>query len=400
MGGKASLILIFGFSFLFSMYQLNIRRATIESVENYINYYDNAIAHEIAISGMNLVAAKVYSDSSWREALNTPFQEGSLKINFGIGTSFLEVEAIGEYNGESDTVVAYFEYISSGENIFLKYTMYTANENGSNWAPNDTVWGDLHTNGIFNHQNKNTIVFYGKVSAGMGIHSNPNKAKTQFLGGYEVGVSLPEVENMNELIASSVSGGYQFSTPADTMKLYFKMDGNVVVYRNSVAIHPEPGIALSSLSPNGVIYSSGPVEILGGVVNTNSHGVTVGSGDNVILRDNVCYVDNPETNPDSDDILGIVSLNHIIFDNRVKSDWYMQCALMAIQGSLTALVMDKSGRLDYFGSMYQLNRGRALMFQSFQKKYKHDTRFNEKALPGYPTAGEGIPRLRLVNWWE
>lgn len=400
MGGKGSLILVFGFSFIFSMYQLNIRRATLESVDNYMNYYADAIAHEIAISGMNLVAAKVYADSSWRENLNQSFQNGNLKIEFGTGSSILEVNAIGEYNGIKDTVVALFEYISTGENIFLEYTMYTANENGSNWTPGDTVWGNIHTNGNINHQNKSTIVFYGKVSAGGGIHSNPNKSKTQFLGGYEVGVFLPEVENMNELIASSASGGYQFATPADTMKLYFKYDGNVVVYQNSVAIHPEPGVALTTLSPNGSIYSSGPVEILGGVVNTNSHGVTVGSGDNVILRDDLYYADNPETNPDSDDLIGIVSQNNVIFDNRVKTDWYMQSALMAIDGSLSALDMNKSGQLNYYGSMYQLNRGSAQMFQSFQKKYKHDMRFNEKTLPGYPTAGSGNPRLRLLSWWE
>ncbi|MBN1348169.1 hypothetical protein JXJ21_02045 [candidate division KSB1 bacterium] len=400
MGGKASLIMILGFAYIFSIYQSNMGNVTTRSLDNYAEYYSKVIAREIAVSGMNIIAAKIYSDSSWRHEFTVAFQGGWLTIEFGNETDTLEVFSIGRYIDVRDTVIAYFGYTSSGESLLLQYTLYTAHENGLAWTNGDTVWGQLHTNGVLNHKNNSSIVFYGKVSAGKNISGNPKTSKTQFLGGYEVGVYLPEVDNMNRLINAAASGGYVFPAPEDTMKLEFKSTGNVIVYQNGIALHPDPGIALSSLTSNGAIYSAGPVEIQGGSVNTSMTGITVGSGSNVIFKEAIQYSDNPETNPNSDDFIGIVAWNDIIFDNTVKTNWYLQGALMAINGSMSAVVMDKSGIFNYYGSIYQNTRGNAKMFQSFMKKYKHDDRFNENSPPFFPGPLSGTPRLRLLSWWE
>ena len=72
-----------------------------------------------------------------------------------------------------------------------------------------------------------------------------------------------------------------------------------------------------------------------------------------------------------------------------------------VTGYLESILdMNKDGNLDFLGSVYQMNRGNAKMFKSFQKKYIHDERFHEKAPPCYPGPQAGNPRLRLISWWE
>ncbi len=69
---------------------------------------------------------------------------------------------------------------------------------------------------------------------------------------------------------------------------------------------------------------------------------------------------------------------------------------MAVNGSLAALDMNKSGNFSYYGSYYQSSRGNAKMFQSFAKRYKFDTRLTNKRPPHYPT----MSNLELIAWWE
>ncbi|MFZ0389783.1 MAG: hypothetical protein WAN36_04940, partial [Calditrichia bacterium] len=366
MGGKAALLMVFGFAYIFSVYQLNTGNITTRAAGNYVEYYTRTVAHEIAVSGMNIAASKLYDDYTWRGPMqNVDFSGGDFDINFGSGDP-LPVYSVSEYEGQTDTVIAFF----SGENLYTKYTIFTAQENGVAWIPGDTVWGPVHTNSVLNHKNNKTICFYGKVSAGKSISSPPKNSKTRFLGGYEVGNFLPEVTSIASLINGAASGGYTFPSPGDVMKIFFNNDGTVDIYQNSTKIYDD--IDLSVLSPNGAIYSAGAIEILGGTVNTPPSGVTIGSGSNVVFRDAISYADNPVTNPNSDDLLGIVSWNNIVFDNSFFTDWNMQCVLMAVNGSLTAVDMNKGGSFNYYGSIYQKVRGNAKMFQSFQKKYRHD----------------------------
>ncbi|MDZ7262806.1 MAG: hypothetical protein ONB05_11975, partial [candidate division KSB1 bacterium] len=156
MGGRASIFLVFGFAYLFSVYQLKMGNVTKRAVENYVEYYSRTRAHEIAVSGMNIAAAKVYSDSSWRSGMTVPFQDGTLKIAFGAEADTFQVLSVGEYEGYVDTVIGYFCYTSTGGNLYTQYTLFTANENGVAWSDGDTVWGPIHTNGVLNHQKKNT----------------------------------------------------------------------------------------------------------------------------------------------------------------------------------------------------------------------------------------------------
>ena len=392
MGGKAALIVVFTISLLFSAYRLKTGSTSSKAAENLSNYYSKTVAHQISISGLNIAAAKLYEDYTWRGPMvNVPFRGGNFSLAFQTSGDTLMVLSATKYYDINDTVAAFFE----SSNPYLKYTFFSGKENGVNWAPNDTIWGPVHTNTTLNHQNDESIVFYGKATAGKGISAPPKNAKTQFLGGYEVGVYVPEVTGMNDLINQAAWNGYSFPFSPDTMKVELNNDGTVDIYQNSVRI--KDNVNFSALAPNGAIYSPGPVVIFGpGKVNTPARGISIASGDNVILRTQVSYADDPVTNPNSDDILALIAMNDIIFDNSTITDWYVQTVLMAINGSLTATNMNKAGHLDYLGSVYQSERGNAKMFQSFQKNYRHDERLNYIKPPFYP----GAANLRLLAWWE
>ena len=400
MVGKASLLLMSGMILLLTTYYQKMGNISTRAGENFLDYYSKEVAHQIAVSGVNIAATKIYRYGKWHNTLKSfDFQDGNLKTVLFSDTTGLDtvlIGAIADYKGYMDTVIAYFGF--STDNAYTKYVMFTNQENGVAWKPGDEVWGPLHTNGTINHQNDSTIIFHGKVTAGKGISSPPKNAKTQFLGGYEIGVYLPEVTDMNALINAAGSGGYKFPSSTDTMKIEFKSDGNVIVYQNSTAIYPDPGVPMYTLAPNGAIFSEGPVVILGGDVNTSAKGLTVGSGNDVILENDVAYADDPTVNPNSDDILGIVAWNDIVFDNTSKTDWDLQSALMAINGSLTAMDMTKNGTFNYFGSVYQKVKGNALMFQSFNKQYRYDERLAITPPPFYP--GASVPKPYLIAWYE
>lgn len=399
MVGKAALLLMSGMIILLTSYQQKMGNISTRAGENFLKYYSKEVAHQMAVSGVNIAATKVYRTGHWNIERSYTFQDGVMKTALFSDTTGFDTVLVGtvsNYKGYIDTVVAYFGFLT--DNAYSKYVMFTNSENGVAWKPGDEVWGPLHTNGVINHMNDSTIIFHGKVTAGKGIFTPPKNARTQFLGGYEVGVYLPDVTNMDALINAATAGGYKFPSSTDTMKIEFKADGNVVVYQNSTAIFPEPGTPIYTLAPNGAIYTEGPLVILGGDVNTSSKGLCVGSGENVILQDDIAYANDPTVDPNSDDILGIVAWDDIVFDNTSKANWDLQAALMAVNGSLTAIDMTKAGTFDYFGSIYQKVKGNAKMFQSFNKNYIYDERLATKPPPFYP--GASVPKPYLIAWYE
>jgi hypothetical protein len=392
MGGRAALLIVMGLTFLFSAYQLKTGSVSTRAADNLAGFYSKKTAHQIAVSGLNISAAKLYQDNTWRGPMtNVPFRNGYFSLGFIATGDTLAVESCADYQGVKDTVVAYF----SLSNPYTKYTFFTFEENGVSWAPRDTVWGPIHTNSTLNHQNDSSIVFNGKVTAGKGISAPPKNAKTQFLGGYEVGVYVPQVTNMTDLINAAMAAGFYSANPADTIKFEFNNDGTLDVYRNSAKIHDD--VPFSAITTNGAVYATGPIVIYGpGPVNTPPGGITIGTAKTVDLLNTIKYADDPLSNPNSDDLLALVAWNDIIFHNDLMADWDMQCVLMSIDGSLAATDMNKDGNFNYLGSVYQKVRGNAKMFQSFEKKYFHDERLNHITPPFYPGASD----LQLLAWWE
>lgn len=392
MGGRAILILIMGVSYILLIFNTRTGNLSTNALINYLDYYSETNCHQIAVSGLNIAASHLYQDISWRGPLaNIPMNSGTFTITFTSMGDTLAVTSIAVFEEVRDTVIAYF----SSDNELVKYCWYTVDENGMAWTDGDSIYGPIHTNGTVNHQNKSSIVFTGKVTAGQGISPPPKNAKTKFLGGYEVGIYNTTVNNVSDIISSAVSGGYYYNSGGETLKIEFNNDGTVDIYQGSTKQYDD--VLLSSITSNGVIYTTGNIEVTGGgKVDTPAGGITIGAGGTVTFKDQVTYLDNPLTNPNSNDLLAFVAWDDIYLDNTTKTDWNIQSVLMSVNGSLGAMDMNKNGTFNFLGSVYQDNRGNAKMFQSFNKRYRHDTRLNNIVPPAYP----GMTDLRLLAWWE
>ena len=59
MSGKATLLLIVGFSIIFLIVSRNFGDVSNRAVDNFINYHKETIAHDLAVSGANIAANNI-----------------------------------------------------------------------------------------------------------------------------------------------------------------------------------------------------------------------------------------------------------------------------------------------------------------------------------------------------
>lgn len=416
--GKGSLIIVFSFAAAMSIYQLKLNRAVTTTSDSFNYYYTRTLVHENALSAMNIGINKIWAKNLPDSIFTITTDLCTSKVvvaSVGLDTVQLKVnswdyifdEEIYYETGKAlrieDSVVAYFAYTMP----FSKYFWFTDHEAGVYWITGDTVEGPVHTNGVFRTNGK--PVFYGKVSAGGGIAPPPwaPGSKAEFNGGWEIGETIEIPTDMSTLVnAATVGNG---GAPVNTKSIYneptnfeFLDDGTVI---RSVGGDPPDTVAITDIAPTGVIYATDEVRVKG-VLNGQ---LTIYTEDNIWIDDDIVYADDPNTNPNSDDILGLVSGNHVIIseNSQNNNDVNIQAAIMALTGSFTAQNYGGrpiSGVITLTGSVAQKDRGGVGKFSTwtgsithgFLKKYKYDDRLAEMSSPYFPF----VRVLRLVHWWE
>ena len=70
MGGKALVLVISCFSLIFLVIAQNFGSVSNRSVDNYVDYYNESVAHNIAVSGANIAANEIYIDPTWDDGYN------------------------------------------------------------------------------------------------------------------------------------------------------------------------------------------------------------------------------------------------------------------------------------------------------------------------------------------
>jgi hypothetical protein len=287
-----------------------------------------------------------------------------------------------------------------------RYFWFTNEEGTIYWITGDTVWGPLHTNTTI--LTSGSPVFYGKVTAYKGINPNPmtksNKAK--FYGGWEVGVNNAVPSDVSHLVnaADVGNGGAAVNTKSIYNKVTtfdFQADGSVI---RTVQGDPPDTVSVAFIAPKGAVRSTENIRVKGEFNGAVSFYTTK----SIYIDDNLVYADNPQINPYSDDILGLVANNNIyVTDNAANnSNCQIQACLMAINGKFGAenySTRPVAGILDMTGSIVQNQRGAVGTFGSggiinhgFSKRYRFDPRLSSLSPPNYPY----IKSLRLVAWWE
>ncbi|MEJ2634406.1 MAG: hypothetical protein P8184_03830 [Calditrichia bacterium] len=422
MFGKGSVLVILGFILAFATYERKMNRAVMSSSDNFNTYYSKAVVHESAISSINYAINQLWSSADTSDNFTMVANGCTTNVSiFPLNLDTIQVKAKSrgyvfedEYwaNHNSlmlvqDSVMANFSYKMS----LSKYFWFTNNENGVYWIGGDTVWGPIHTNTVLN--TNGDPVFYGKVTAFKGIAPNParksgaDKNLAKFYGGWEVGIKNDIPTDLSYLInAANAANG----TAAPNTKCIYDKETSFEFLANGDVIRTVDGsapdtVAITDIAPTGVIYSSMDVRVKG-VFNGQ---LTIYSNQNLWIDDDIVYADDPNTNPNSNDLLGLVAKqNVVISENGMNNnDVTIQSCIMAMDGSFTAENFSTrpiSGKIDFTGSIVQNKRGGVGTFSSwsgsithgFNKYYRYDKRLEYMAPPYYPF----LRSLRLVSWWE
>jgi len=418
MGGKASLIVVIGFMSILSLYQLNLSRRINSAFDSFNQSYMKTIVHESALTAMNFGVNKLWQTETTPDSFNIYAAGCTSKVNIvALGTDSVRVSVKTKgyvfdevYYAQTnqlllieDSLYSYFSFLTPAS----RYFWFTNSEGNVYWITGDTVWGPLHTNNYLN--TSGYPVFYGKVTARRGISPSPTSSSShaKYYGGWEVGINSSVPTNMTTLV--NVAMADQGGNPVNTLCYYdqnlslnFLSNGNVI---RTVGSNPADTVSVAAIAPSGVLYCTQQVRVKG----TFNGQLTVYSLGNLWIDDDIIYADNALTNPNSNDLLGLVSgQNVIITDNAANnSNVVINGTVMAVNGSFYAQnysTRPVAGTLTMVGGIVQSSRGAVGTFSSytgsilhgFSKRYYFDNRLRSMSPPYYPF----VRYLKLVAWWE
>jgi len=406
MSGKASLLVVAGFSLIFLVFSKNFGSVSNRAVDNYVDYFDETIAHNIAISGANIAANQIFIDPNWLVGYsNIPFQGGELNVEVNIVNAYQnirEIVATGDYNGVSEIVK-----VTLAPSKFSKFAYYSVYEGGNIWwTMNDTVWGPFHTQDymrVYRHP-----VFYGKATTKKKLiyYSSKSKDKPYFYGGFERGIDLPLPTNgVDNIEPLADANGLKFNGQ-DTVYITFDQDS--LKFRYSYGA-PDSVVYLPSAAPNGVIFAKNSVVRLKGKVKGQYSVVSSGpSGKGKIyLDDDIVFNQDPRNYPNSIDLLGIIAKNEVLITDNVpnSSDINIHASIYVETGGFGAdnyKYRPVGGNINLLGGIVQHTRRAVGTFNQygpksgFAKRYRYDDRLMTASPPMFPGTGS----YEIVSWLE
>lgn len=448
MGGKASMLLVLGFSLIFMVVANNFNRITVDAVDNFSVYYEETVAHNIAVSGANMAANQIFFDVNWTTGFNNlNFGGGEIDASVQIIDAFQnirQVEVIGRYPDPDDPDVTWDMVIEDTVRVvlqpskFSKFAYFSAYEPSNIWwTSGDTVWGPMHVQG--NLRVNQSPVFFGKVTVENGVVSDGrwerrevgghwerrgrgrrarwvwvpdyewvwvDSADPKFYGGLETGIDMDlPPDGVANLESAADVGGAKF-TGQDSVYLTFDDDSLRFRFSNN---DPDTTVELASFAPNGVIFADdATVRIKGVVEGQYTVGISGSSGrGNVFLDDDIIYKNDPRVDPTSSDLLGIVAQRDVmITDNAANhSDIEIHASIYSEEGGFGSenyASRPNSGSINLLGGIIQSTRRAVGTFNSwgivsgFNKKYRYDDRLMTASPPHFPGTGS----YEIVSWYE
>jgi len=417
MGGKVSLILVMSFSVLFALFGRNILNSSVMVTENYSDYYSNARARAIAISGANLAINKLFLDKNWMAGFpTTNFSSGTFKVKIDtIGYDSRKITSVGQFYNKTKTV----EIVLEPVNFSIFGNFYNVFNNV--WAATgDTFQGRFHANDWINCYGD--PVFMGPATTSKGVKLYDKYSHPEFLGGTKVVDPIPLQFDTSVIRIAAYTGGKVFRDTTNKGKatyldLNFQADGNVQ-YKQKIGSGSWTAtktVPLTSLAPNGVIYvEKGNITVQGtlngrATIVASQKGTDASLGQ-IQIANSIQYSKNPLTDPSSTDMLGMVAENlvRVLYDNS-RGD-------INIHGSIFSqkdgLVIDnyssysKAYKMNLVGGVigqkvqptatYALKNGKYVPTNGYSYIHKFDTRFTKVRPPFFP----GTKSYRVVSWYE
>jgi len=301
--GKALLIIVAGFSVIFSGVVFNLTSSQSRSAQEIVIQHEKWIARNAAESAANVGIAKIYqdiNDLSW-SGLSGTFNDASYSITATNVTTDsineakrISILALTTFAEEADSSIAVLI-----EPAYSYYNFFTREwPNHRTFSTGDTLWGPLHTNDRI--KISGTPVFISKVSSG-NANFDPSGANPKCYGGAEMGAT--SISSPDLIPIRSEAGADEYN---DGLTLTFNADGTYDYVSGALS-------GTKQISDyNGIIRTTNDEDIhVQGVVNGQ---VTVVSDQDIYIDNNIVYFDNPISNVNSDDFLGLVAKNDVIIN--------------------------------------------------------------------------------------
>lgn len=409
--GRMLILVVMGLIVVFGVIQLGVINRIDLAMGRTIEYHERMQGKNIANSLLERAVNEVEDDLGWRDGLQEPdFLSGAGEVlvddfttDTTLGPYQLLLTGTGVVGGSTTEVEVIMERTS-----FARYSYFTNIEGSIYFITGDTVQGPLHTNDHIDIAGSPD--FFGPVTStqmwqGTGtpqFHSTTNFSSDS--------IHLPV--NMTDLTNAANSGGLRFN---DYIKVQLRADGTADISQWvsggwwSSGYWDTP-VTYNLSDYNGVISSSYDVYVEG----TLDGQLSIHSEDDIIVYGDVMYETDPETDPTSDDMLGLIGEDDVIVEENAhqasgSQDLRIDASIMAAGGSFTVEDYGSGsprGRLYVTGGVIQNARGPVGTFSNtwsgpvlqsgFQKSYSYDTRFLTRWPPYFPVQD----KYDIISWRE
>ncbi len=298
---------------------------------------------------------------------------------------------------------------------FSRYAYFTNSErlpSGTRvwFTGNDHLQGPVHSNDQFNIAG--SPVFDGPVSSAAASinYKNPPPAggnNPRFNGGLTLGAQAVQLPlSATALRVAAASAGGQWYDGNTTLALQSDVSCGALPPPCLLVTNPVLGWVNSPrpLPATGAIFVNGGNASVSGKLGGQ---LTIGTSRDLIITNNLRYANNPQTNPQSNDVLGLIAEGNVVIAQTAPYNLQVQASIMALNTSFSVenwWVGPPKGVLNVYGGIIQKNRGAVGTFSSstgqklsgYSKDYWFDTRLANLAPPFYPTSGQ----YQLVSWQE
>lgn len=414
MFGKASLLVVLGAATIFLAAGYRYGLLSTNAVENNIEYYNETVAHNIAVSGANMAANQVFMDKTWTSGYNNvAYSYGTLDVDVEkYDVNKIKITSTGTYNNITKSVKILLQPSS-----FAKFAYYMNIFPGNTFFyTGDTITGPFHTQGKLNVRGR--PIFKGKASAKNGVKLIDNNPPTNpgFFGGFESGVDIPLNWDASSVKTAAQNSGHVFVSNSGhkiDVKMTFNANATMTysISVNGGTWSTDTTVLLSTFAPNGVIFVDKGNIFLKGVVDgkytivaDQSSGTSTG---NVYIDDDIVYESNPLTNPNTDDMLGIVCSNNVLISDNAqnRSSVNIDASLFSYKGGLGLVNenMPYSGTLKVLGGVIEYQAritgkigGGGSIVNGYHEKVVFDERLMLDSSPYFPTTG----KYEIISWLE
>ncbi|MDP1853588.1 MAG: DUF4900 domain-containing protein [Candidatus Omnitrophota bacterium] len=376
-----------------------------------------SLRQKSSLQALYLAEAGVDSALEWLRGYTAPpvpYNSGVVSLGAGnfnftvtsIGALSYEVLCVGTVGGVTRALSTTFT-----QDHYARYAYFTNSElyqGGSVWFVDwDVLRGPVHTNSRFNMKGNPTFEDYVKSVSDVirfynngspidtSSSSNPPYDAPDFQYGLVLGADdVPMPARALDLRNAAASSGLYLN---GSSTVTFNSNGTINVTNAARGWNNFN----TNIPANGAIFVNGAASVSG----TVNGSATIGSSSNITVTDNILYSDDPRTNPNSTDKLGIIAEAHVIIPQTAPNNLEIDASIMALNTSFTLQNFSQGppkGTLTVYGGIIQKNRGPVGTFSGmtklsgYSKNYQYDTRLLTSPPPFNPTTGDYV----MLTWKE